>query len=459
MHIFVSYSRVDRAFAEKFVARLRRMFPNDTVWYDDELHGGEQWWDAILDQIAKCQIFIYLLSNDSVTSPYCQAEFAEAQRLQKQVITVQARDRTKLTETLSDIQYVDMKRGSDDPDAVADLARAVNFQREKIIRAGTRPLWQPRTPRPSLPAEKTPTERPEVDTPALAAPTPFTSPVAGTVKAKRNSSPKLDPRSRLALMISLATVFLSVAIVFLVTSERRESRTEPVSTVTANSQWKLQERTVNGIAMMVVPPGCFMLNSDYFPNDPQNGKRCFENPFLIDKTEVTQVQFKQNNGVTDKGFTTYLGDRRPIVTITWFEADKYCRERRGARLPTEFEWEYAARGPDGLNYPWGTALDETKATWKRNENQGTANVGSASGDVSWVGALDMAGNVAEWVNSPFANDTGTPTQADNKLDLYVIRGGSWANFVEGDLLSKLRRPLARNTVAGDVGFRCVRDDG
>ena len=72
-HLFVSYSRVDQAFTKNFVEQLREMFPQHTVWYDGSLHGGDRWWQEILAQIAACDIFIYLLSNESVTSLYCQA--------------------------------------------------------------------------------------------------------------------------------------------------------------------------------------------------------------------------------------------------------------------------------------------------------------------------------------------------------------------------------------------------
>ena len=93
---FISYSRVDKVvFARPFAQRLHRMFPDHNVWWDEELTGGDVWWDEILRQIAACDVFIYLLSNKSVNSPYCRAEFAEAQRLQKHIITVQVRDRTK----------------------------------------------------------------------------------------------------------------------------------------------------------------------------------------------------------------------------------------------------------------------------------------------------------------------------------------------------------------------------
>lgn len=164
--IFISYSRVDKAFAERFDARLRRMFPDVNVWYDDHLYGGQDWWQEILGHIAKCDIFIYLLSNESVTSPYCEAEFTEARRLQKRIITVQVRDRTALTDDLDDIQYVDMKNGVDDADAVARLGGAVRLQLANVSRK--RPLWQPITPKPLIPDEQTrSSDVPEVDTPAL----------------------------------------------------------------------------------------------------------------------------------------------------------------------------------------------------------------------------------------------------------------------------------------------------
>lgn len=149
MKLFISYSRVDTQFTYGYVARLRRMFPGSGVWFDEELHGGDNWWNAILDQIEFCDIFIYLLSNESLMSPYCRAELAEAQRLQKRIITVMVRPRTKIPPELSDIQYVDMKNGVDDPDALTNMSRAINYQRDNVPNPLLSPLWELRTPRPS----------------------------------------------------------------------------------------------------------------------------------------------------------------------------------------------------------------------------------------------------------------------------------------------------------------------
>jgi hypothetical protein len=146
------------------------MFRTYPIWYDDQLLGGDKWWDEILKQIAQCDIFIYLLSNDSVSSPYCQAEFAEARRLQKQIITVQIRDRTKLSDELSDIQYVDMKAGLDDAKAQARLVASINRQVALIPKRRPKPLSPQPVSRPNTTQNEQRQTPEEVDTPTLATP-------------------------------------------------------------------------------------------------------------------------------------------------------------------------------------------------------------------------------------------------------------------------------------------------
>jgi hypothetical protein len=133
-HIFVSYSRADRQFADEFVPLLRRVYGHDSVWYDDQIHGGADWWRLILHQVADCDLFIYLISTDSLQSPYCQAEFREALRLQKQVLPVIVRPKTHypgfvpddLANLLRRTQYVDMSRGFKDHNAFSSLYAAAN---------------------------------------------------------------------------------------------------------------------------------------------------------------------------------------------------------------------------------------------------------------------------------------------------------------------------------------------
>jgi hypothetical protein len=82
--LFVSYSRVDQWVTEKIARRLRQAY--DRVWFDENLYGGQVWWDTILKRIDECDIFIYLLSRDSVESPYCRSGIREAKRLGKKTL-------------------------------------------------------------------------------------------------------------------------------------------------------------------------------------------------------------------------------------------------------------------------------------------------------------------------------------------------------------------------------------
>ncbi len=152
-NFFISYSRVDRDFAVAFIERLRRKFAKDAIWYDAKWTGDSKWWAEILKQINETDIFIYLLSNESVTASYCQAEFAEARRLRKLIIPVQVRDRTKVTTTLTPIYYVDMTAGVGNMDAQAQLIRAIKMQLDAIPLRRSRPVSKNQTPKPDIKPE------------------------------------------------------------------------------------------------------------------------------------------------------------------------------------------------------------------------------------------------------------------------------------------------------------------
>lgn len=207
MKVFISYSRVDTQFTYQYVARVRRTFPGSSFWFDEELHGGDNWWNAILDQITSCDIFIYLLSNESLLSPYCRAELAEAQRLQKRIITVMVRARTQIPAELSDIQYVDMTKGVDDPDALTNMSRAINYQRDNLPLELLPPLWQPRTERPSSatapPQQAIPDGQPRQSLPSSPNVSPTTDVPKGYQQRKYVS---------IAAVIALGVILLLIAL-------------------------------------------------------------------------------------------------------------------------------------------------------------------------------------------------------------------------------------------------------
>ncbi len=263
------------------------------------------------------------------------------------------------------------------------------------------------------------------------------------------------------------------------TAQARGAST-PVPTVTANKQWKPQYKTFDGVEMALVPPGCFMMGSTdaqvqdvinqalkkgwpsadarkYFFAEKPRHKVCFTEPFWIDRTEVTQAQFQKFGGKAAKSPGIRRANR-PVDRVTWFEARDFC-DKRDARLPSEAEWEYAARGPDGLVFPWGNTFDQDKVIGN-DKIAAIADVGSKPKGASWVGALDMSGNLIEWTNSiykpyPYDADDGRESSSDRK-SYRVRRGGAAGNFPL-NLRAADRIGLTPDFIMTEwVGFRCAR---
>jgi len=216
--------------------------------------------------------------------------------------------------------------------------------------------------------------------------------------------------------------------------------------------------------MVVVPAGWFWMGED--DDRPSNRPRCavYLDAFAIDKTEVTNeafAEFVAETGYQMKGWEASIAKEHashPASGVPWQAADAYCRWA-GKRLPTEAEWEKAARGTDGRRYPWGETWEADRTNTLENGVGGPVAVGSFPSGASPYGALDMAGNVAEWVADyydaayyAYAPDHN-PTGPDKVVD-HVLRGGSWASPSEHAQTffrdsSHVSEPNPR------VGFRCV----
>jgi formylglycine-generating enzyme required for sulfatase activity len=179
-------------------------------------------------------------------------------------------------------------------------------------------------------------------------------------------------------------------------------------------------------------------------------EQCFEQPFWIDRYEISNARYGSTTQSPDcRPASSALDQPRNCVSLS--NAMAHC-EDRGARLPTEVEWEYAARGPENLTYPWGDEFIEDNVVYNGNANT-TANVGSRPDGASWVGALDMSGNIAEWTSTIYENGREEP---ENTSAARAIRGGS---FLDGELNIRTvsRYENAPGTVFNSIGFRCARD--
>ena len=198
--------------------------------------------------------------------------------------------------------------------------------------------------------------------------------------------------------------------------------------------------------------------------------------FWIDQTEVTNAQYALcvADGVCDEAGYVDAADLnahdQPVVGVSWYNANTYC-EWANARLPTEAEWEYAARGPENSRFPWGNDFDGTRVNYcdancgedwadeTVDDGYGlTAPVGSYPAGASWCGALDLAGNVWEWVADWYDEDYYERSLTQNPLgpqegDSKVLRGGAWS-YYPAYVRSACRiwyHPVLRGI---DFGFRC-----
>ncbi len=249
-----------------------------------------------------------------------------------------------------------------------------------------------------------------------------------------------------------------------------------------------QVSSKDGMVLIYIPAGEFKMGSAR-AEDPQTLEEEIPqhivslDAYWIDQTEVTNAQYSRC--VSDGGSCTKPKDNTslsrssyydnnlyanyPVIFVSWSQASDYCTWA-SRRLPTEAEWEKAARGTYGFIYPWGNTFDGTKANycdlncnngWKDNRYDDgyidTSPVGDFPAGASIYGALDMAGNVYEWVTDWFepysritqVNPVGPPSGSE-----HVIRGGSWGDdlvHIRTAVRSHINVPNSSNF----IGFRCV----
>ena len=228
----------------------------------------------------------------------------------------------------------------------------------------------------------------------------------------------------------------------------------------------VQRRGNDNAERVYIPAGTFTMGDSHGDGDP-NEKPTHQvtiTAFWLDRTEVTNAQFARfvlaSSSKPQEDWLKYAAGKtqHPVVEVTWHDAVAYCTWA-DKRLPTEAEWEYAARGTDGRKYPWGNTWEDTRGRFGDNKgDQTTAPVGSYPTGASPFGAFDLAGNVGEWTSSldkpyPYVATDGreNPTASGYR----VIRGGSWVDDPRG--LRSAGRDGGDPAFRGiGLGFRCAQ---
>ena len=300
--------------------------------------------------------------------------------------------------------------------------------------------------------------------------------------------PPLPVLTKWVYLLATVTVLSVVGVVVILLTRPLANR--PVSAET----WVQERSTIGGLPMVKVPAGCFNMGTLTGRADEQPVSQvCFDKAFWIGETEVTIEQYGSQpdaecntNKVALSGLVNCVEGQCPRNCVTWDEANAFCAAHE-LGLPTEAEWEYAGRSPDGRLYPWGNSpiygYAIVRTNFSTNAIGGTMfPVASKPQDISWVGAYDMAGSLREFTSTIYdtvtvngerkfpypynATDgredlanTGTSTNVqtrDSDTTIRVVRGGSFDFGIEKATLT-IRNTEYWDFLWNDYGFRCVSD--
>ncbi len=497
--VFISYSRTDEPFARRLATSLSQMGAD--IWIDvEDIPAGMKWSSAIQQGLDTGDLLTVIISPESMASRNVEDEWQYYLDHNKPVIPVLLRP-AKIHFQLNRIQYIDFHSQPYD----AALYQLYSELRRKGLflnppgsdpAAAYRPAPHQMAPAPVRPP---PSRLPLIAGVAGLGVIGLIAVVVLALLANLNPAPADTPTATTPSNVAvnpthtLPAALPPTATVAVVPPTDAPTFTPPSlrpgldSPVARNADWTPVTRDFNGLSLVLAPVGCFTMGSSepqidaalalcrsvlgnscnraQFEDERPQTQICFQQPFWIGRTEVSNGQYG-SSGV-------FAGDSLPRTNVTWEQAQAFCASR-GMRLPTEAEWEYAARGPDGLVFPWGHTFDGTRANFCDSScefnwrdpytNDGypqVAPVDTFAGGASWTGALNLSGNVWEWTSTiytyryPYARD-GRENPGDTAAKR-VLRGSAW-NWIAADGTTTARDDYAGSFASSDwYGFRCARD--
>ncbi|MBC7813697.1 MAG: SUMF1/EgtB/PvdO family nonheme iron enzyme [Burkholderiales bacterium] len=432
--IFISYSRKDAAqVAQDLANRLRAM---DHIAFVDtqSMRGGVEWRDELAEQIRQSHLMVLLVTPESNASANVGEEIEQALKNRKTILPIRINN-APLPKHLHDINARNVDANNIDG-IIVEIARAMpQDHRTFYIVAVVLVAFALILGLLVGPAISNMLQRSTAITQTAITNTPVVT-STDVPEATQAAHP-----------------------------EAVQNALEGARNFTGgNTNWEpffyIFPEDLSGAQMALVPSGEFLMGSENGePDESPTHRKVMAEAYWIDQTEVTRAQYQQCLDVAACMQTSRnqysTRDNQPLNGVTWFQAGDYCNWR-GMHLPTEVEWEYAARGPDGLTYPWGNTFDENYLVYSLNARGETADVGDRRDGASWVGALDMSGNVWEWVSSLYFDyPYGSDHERDSDDGVRVLRGGSFGNDSLG-LRATDRDSIDPFVVNDYIGFRCAR---
>lgn len=243
-----------------------------------------------------------------------------------------------------------------------------------------------------------------------------------------------------------------------------------------NADWQpyittFQNLKLPDMEFCLVPPGTFQMGSNDIADEKPIHSRTFSQHYWLARYPVTNAQWQ--SAVNARVVKAPEGEQAlrwyadiamanyPVVGVSWGAARQFC-EWAGCCLPTESEWEYAARGVDSFIYPWGNDWENgNRVAWRKESESMPSSVTSKVRGRSWIGAQHLSGNVWEWTSSlyepyqPQATDTSERNTTNNAYVRYVLRGGSWFYSDPDDFRASCRLYSTPVNFHDDWGFRCA----
>lgn len=505
MEIFISYARVDKPVCIQIVNVLAA----HNVWYDQRLYAGQHWWREIVRRLEWCDVFIYLLSKDSIKSPYCQKELEIAKRLDKTILPILIEKTVTLPDHLDELHYIDMVE-SLDADNVSMLHNSIlaaSPGTDGKSQTKVRTARKPKTEEFHIPVEQSGDmiskaanafESGNYDQAILlfkqAQAKGFKSRFINIEKMLDAAEQALEKQTRLR---ETEREYQQIVKLFQYQSmhEFACDAFRQFSTVYPNYdpqnlyQYCAVDDTEPTIEVSIlrseilpmlhwceVPEGRVQLPNMQTYNNHIGEKTIRVPTFLISKYPVTNQQFNEfmiaSDGYSNPRWwqasdyimawfedhpvpleSRYEGDNRPRENVSWYEAIAFTRwlshnTNLNITLPRIAQWQRAAQGDDNRFYPWGNIFNEGYCNTHESMIKSTTIVSQYEEGVSPFGVYDMSGNVWEWCADKIALDESS---TDYKR---AVLGGSFVSPADRAQIS-FRYFLKPEVRYSSIGFRLV----